>query len=84
MARNKVIVSRDLSEKDRSVAYLRDVTISLLSAMEDAVRAYSSFNEEYLGYSSAVRSLKTDLPFVYGDIFKDLEHVLSRIAEDRY
>lgn len=83
MARNKVIVSRDLSDKDRSIAYLRDVTISLQSALEDAVQAYSTFNPEYLGYSFAVQSLKTDLPFVCHDILQHTERVLNRIAEDR-
>lgn len=81
MARNKVIVSRDLSDKDRQIANLRDVTLSLVSSMWDAINAYQSFNSQYLDNASALSFLSYELPSVYNGLSEHLDELLTIIEE---
>lgn len=81
MARNKVIVSRDLSDRDRQIANLRDVTLSLVSSMWDAINAYQSFNPKYLNDASVLSFLSYELPSVYNGLSEHLDELLIDIEE---
>lgn len=81
MARNKVIVSRDLSDRDRQIANLRDVTLSLISSMQDAITAYKSFNPQYLDDVSVLSFLSYELPSTYDGLSEHLQEVLNTIEE---